>query len=154
MTSFRTLTIAVAIAAVGASALAQTPSDQAVNARKSLMHVMAFNLGQLGAMAKGQMPYDAKAAQAAAGNIAKLATIDQAALWMKGTDHDAYPKSHALPAIWQNEPDFLAGFAKLASAAGAAEKTVGGGADTLKAALGQIGGACGACHKTYRASLR
>ncbi|MDE3123178.1 MAG: cytochrome c [Paracoccaceae bacterium] len=153
MTSFKTLTMTAVLCAVAAAAVAQTPAEQAVNARKSLMHVMAFNLGQLGAMAKGQMPYDAKAAQAAAGNIAKLATLDQAALWMKGTDHDADPKSHALPAIWQNEADFLGGFAKLASAAGTAEKSVGGGAETLKAALGQIGGACGGCHKSYRAAL-
>ena len=57
--------------------------------------------------------------------------------------------SEALPAIWQNFDDFTAKAAGLEQAALAVVAAADSGGDI--AAAGQaLGGACGACHKSYK----
>ena len=74
---------------------------KAIEARQAQMQLYAFNLGQLGAMAKGEMPYDAGLASAAAGNLAQLSNLNGAAVWPIGSDIDSLGKdvTTALPAI-------------------------------------------------------
>ncbi|MEP3428833.1 MAG: cytochrome c, partial [Roseibium sp.] len=48
------------------SAFADGKFDNAIKVRKALMSLYAWNLGQLGAMAKGEVDYDAEAAKTAA----------------------------------------------------------------------------------------
>ena len=55
--------------------------NPAVAARKAHMDLYSFNLGMLGAMAKGETEYNADAAKAAAGNLAALAQLNQSAYW-------------------------------------------------------------------------
>ena len=58
--------------------------DKAIKARKAYMQVIGFQMGNLGAMAKGKAPYDAALAQGFADNILVLARMDTRALWPKG----------------------------------------------------------------------
>ncbi|MDP7151044.1 MAG: cytochrome c [Paracoccaceae bacterium] len=141
----------IATAAMLGNAVAQQSTNQAVNARISLMKLYAFNLGTLGAMAKGDMAYDADAASAAASNLAKLTSLNASAMWPMGTDNASDPGSRALPAIWQNFPDVGAKAAALSEAAAAMQSAAGQDLDALRAAMGPLGGACAACHKNYRA---
>lgn len=140
----------LSVAIVGTS-MAQEAKNPAVKARQSLMSLYAFNIGQLGAMAKGEAEYDAKVAAAAANNLATLTQVDQSAMWPAGTDNAADPSSRALPAIRQNFPDVSAKGQALAEAAVAMQSAAGQDLDALKAAMGPLGGACSACHKAYRA---
>jgi cytochrome c556 len=143
------LIAATALCAV--PALAEGPADAAIGARKGLMDLLAFNLGTLGGMAKGAIPYDAATASAAANNIATLATVDQTALWPAGSDQMSADKTRALPDIWDKHDDFLAKIAALNEAAGGMKAAAGVDLASLQAAMGPLGGACGACHKAYRA---
>ncbi|EEX10847.1 cytochrome c-554 [Ruegeria lacuscaerulensis ITI-1157] len=138
------------VAIVG-GALAQQSENPAVKARKSLMSLYAFNISQLGAMAKGEAEYNAEVAAAAANNLATLSKVDQSAMWPAGTDNVADPSSRALPAIWENFADVGAKGQAFAEAAAAMQAAAGQDLDALKAAMGPLGGACSACHKAYRA---
>lgn len=130
---------------------AQDQTDPAIAARKNVMQLYAFNLGQLGAMAKEEVAYDAEAASKAAGNLALLASLDQSALWPEGTDNESTENSRALPALWSDYDDVTAKVMALSEAAAAMEAAAGTDLASLKGAMGGLGGACGACHKAYRA---
>lgn len=127
------------------------PLDAAIGARQAQMQLYAFNLGILGGMAQGKADYDAAAATAAANNLAALTKLDQSVMWPQGSDNAANENSRALPAMWENFPDVMAKGGALAAAADAMAAEAGNGLEALQANMGALGGACGACHKPYRA---
>jgi cytochrome c556 len=129
-----------------------TPEEQAVNARQSHMSLYAFNLGTLGGMAQGSIPYDAAQATAAAENLNHLVQIDQSGYWIPGTAQGEVERSQALPAIWENMEDFNARHAALQDAVATLVTAAGTDQAGVGAALGGVGQACGACHQAYRAS--
>lgn len=139
----------------GSLALADThgagPFDAAIKARKAQMQLYAFNLGTLGAMAKGEIDYDAGKASAAAENLAALSGLNLAAAWPQGSDNTAAEGTRALPAIWENFPDVAAKSQALNQAATELAAAAGMDLDSLRGAIGPVGQACGACHKQYRA---
>lgn len=146
------LTILGLTAALAAGAvLADDMKNPAIEARESSMELMAFNLGTLGAMAKQEMPYDAAAASAAAGNIVLLSQLDQSAMWPEGTDSASGSDTRALPEIWAKPDDFKAHLQKLNEAAVAMQEAAGTDLAALQGAMGNLGNACGGCHKAYRA---
>lgn len=124
--------------------------SNAVKARQAQMVLYSFNLSTLGAMAQGEMEYDAAVAQTAADNLAALTSLSQAGYWLPGTDSESFEGSRALPAIW--EEGSMAGQigADLAAAAAAMQAAAGTDLESLRGAMGAVGGACGACHDDYR----
>ena len=139
----------VASAATGQDAQQKALND-ATKARQAQMQLYAFNLGQLGAMAKGEVAYDSAAASAAATNLASLARLDQSKLWPEGSDEMGVEGSRALPALWENLPDVMSKGSDLVTATTAMEAAAGTDLASLQAAMGAVGGAGGACHKAYR----
>ena len=125
--------------------------NPAVKARNAAMTLYSFSLGTLGAMAKGEMEYDAAAASAAASNLAAVANLNQMAFWPEGTSNADIDGTRALPAIWENTDDVVAIAMKLAEASNALAATAGDGLEAVQAGLGPVGAECGACHKAYRA---
>jgi cytochrome c556 len=95
-------------------------------------------------MAQGAMPFDAAAAKAAMEKIAVNAA-GIPALFPPGSEG-----GDALPAIWENFPDFEAKAAALKTAADAAAAAADQGLEAFGPAFGAVGQACGACHQTYR----
>jgi len=145
------LAAASVIASAGLGLAQEEKKNPVVEARQSLMHLYAFNLGLLGGMAKGEIEYDAEAAGAAASNLAALAATDQTRIWAEGTDNATLGDStEALPAIWENSDDFAAKRTALVEASATMADAAGGGLDGLRGAMGALGGACGGCHKAYR----
>ena len=126
-----------------------TPEMAAAKARQSHMQLSAFNLGILGEMAKGTVEFDAAASQAAADNLAALATMNQTAYWKAGSSNFDIENTAALPEIWDNVPDVMAKAQGLAEAAVAMQASAGT-LEGVQANIGAVGGACGACHKVYR----
>ncbi|MGR3321055.1 MAG: c-type cytochrome [Pseudooceanicola sp.] len=143
--------IGVTGAAIGASH-ADPAVLGAIKARQSVMQLYAFNLGKLGAMAKGEMDYDADIAKGAAENLAALASLDQSQMWPSGSDNSTLEETRALPALWEDMQGVMKTAGDLATATSALAETAGDGLDAVRAGLGPVGGACGACHKAYRAS--
>jgi len=143
------LTVALAPAAV----MAQGPNDplhMSTAARKAHMKLLKWNISKLGGMAKGAIPYDAEKAAAAAADLKAVAHLDMRDAWPEGSDSASYEKSRALPKIWENMEDFGKKFMDMQAAADAMAEAAGQGPDAMKAALGNLGGTCKACHKEYR----
>ncbi|WP_425050443.1 cytochrome c [Psychromarinibacter sp. S121] len=141
--------IAATLAATAVFAASHANVEGAIKARQSHMQLYAFNLGILGNMAKGEVAFDADAAQAAADNLAALAAISQAAYWPEGSDADSVEGTKALPAIWESGSDIGAKVAAMTEAADAMAAAAGS-LEGVQGAMGALGGACGGCHQTYR----
>lgn len=152
MSTFRYLTAGLlGLSLAAGPALADGAHDQAIKARKGLMQFYAMNLGVLGAMAKGDRAYDAAAATTAAANIAAIAGTNQSMLWPAGSDQMSVDDTRALPDLWDNLADVSAKSADMVTAAAAMQTAAGTDLAALQEAMKALGGACGACHKPYRA---
>jgi len=144
-----TITLTIAATAVFAASHAG-PFDGAITARQSHMRLYGHNIGVLGGMAQGKIGYDADAAAAAAGNLLALSKLNQSTYWPVGSDSFDNANTRALPALWDNFGDVGKKATDLIAAAAAMDAAAGGGLGALQAAMGPLGGACGACHKAYR----
>ncbi|MCU0910005.1 MAG: cytochrome c [Rhodobacteraceae bacterium] len=151
-TRIRRAIVAAGALCLAGGAIAQSAVDGAVKARKAHMQLYAFNLGALGAMAKGEVEYDAAAAGAAAANIAALATLDQSRYWPQGSAQGEAEGSRALPALWTSGDDVMAKAGAFREAVGALATAAGTDLASLQAAMGPVGQACGSCHESFRAA--
>ncbi len=125
-----------------------------IKARKAVMQIYAFNVGQLAAMVKGKMPYDAAAASAAANNLLAAATMKNAAMWPKGSDASAPGldgKTRAKAENWTQYPKAAEAGKALVAAATKMAGAAGNGVDAIKANFGAVGASCKGCHKPFRA---
>jgi cytochrome c556 len=143
--------IAVTSVALTASADSHAQTPPAVAARQGHMRVMALNIGVLGGMARGDADYDAEAAQTAADNLLIMTTLSHRFYWPEGTDNASIEGTRALPAIWEEGSRVGEYAGQLNTAAQGLAAAAGGGLDAMRAALGPVGNACGACHDDYRA---
>jgi cytochrome c556 len=107
------------------------------------------NAGALGAIIKGDKPYDQATVDAALAQfedtVKKFPTLfPESIKGMKAEgDYSASPK------VWEDKAGFdahVATFAKAVADAKASTKDL----DTLKAAMPAIGKSCGGCHETFR----
>ena len=146
----------VAAGTVATSAIADGHFDSAIKARKGFMQVVAFNLGPLGAMAKGEMEYDAEVAATHAANLKVLANMNTGAMWPPGSDNAALgeDKTRALPAAWAPDSKVMEKHQAWTVASDAMADAAGNGLDALKGAMADLGKSCGGCHDSYRAEKK
>jgi len=142
----------VATLAGGVALADDAPFTQQIKARQGLMEINALNIGVLAGMAKGKTPYDAAAAQAAADALAGVYKLDLPMLWPAGSDNTANPATNALPAIWADGSDIGAKVDAWGKATEAMQAAAGKDLASLQGAMDGLGGACGACHKAFRAA--
>ena len=145
-------TFSLAALAIGAAAVAQDAMSGAINARQGHMQIMQLNLGVLGNMARGNIEYDAEQATLAANNLVTMGQISQAFYWPAGSDNASVEGTRALPALWQNFPDVISISQDYVAATANLAAVAGDGLDAMRAAVGPVGQACGACHDGYRAT--
>jgi cytochrome c556 len=146
----RSIVAGALLASLAAGSAVAQDVNPAIAARQAHMSLYAFNLGLVGGMARGNIDYDAEAASAAAANIAALANLDQSRYWPEGTSTMDTDTTRALPDIWDNLPDVIEKAQALSAAADGFAAEAGNGVDALRAGLGPLGQACGACHENYR----
>ena len=144
------LAVVTAIAAAGvalpAAAQFAKPED-AIKYRKAAFTVMATHFGRVAAMANGRIPFDAKAAADNA-EIATIACKLPYAGFVEGTDKG---ETKAESKIWTEMDKFKGAAAKMQeemAKLNVAAKS--GNIDTIKAAVGETGKSCKACHDVYR----
>ncbi|WP_108259815.1 c-type cytochrome [Mangrovicoccus ximenensis] len=136
--------LAAGITAAAAAAAAHNGvTDPVVMARMHGMMTLGVQLKTLGAMAKGEQPFDAEAARQA------LAMVADEAGRIPGQfqANVSVPQSEARPAIWEHWEDFSAKAEALRQTAAALEIADEAG---LGPALRDLGGACKSCHSIYR----
>ncbi|MBE9635541.1 c-type cytochrome [Salipiger mangrovisoli] len=144
------LALTAGLATFATAALAQElPAP--VKARQGQFNILAINLGILGDMARDKAPYDAEAAQMAADTIVAVSMINEAPLFREGTSEMDLNGTRAKAEIWDDWNGFAEKWAGLGSAAAQLQQVAAAGPEELGPALGQLGGACKACHDTFRA---
>lgn len=118
--------------------------------RKSIYQLVRANMGPLGAMAKGRMPYDDKVIEKNATRMAQLAAMIPD--YMAADTSKFNDGSDAKAEIWQNMNDFNAKAEDLYVAARALQDLAAEGqTQDYKKAIGRIGATCKACHDDYKA---
>jgi cytochrome c556 len=140
------LAVAGFAAALPAAAQFAKPED-AIKYRKSAFTVMGTHFGRVAAMANGRVPFDAKAAADNA-EIATIASRLPYAGFVEGSDKG---ETKAKPEIWTENDKFKAAASKMQeemAKLNVAAKS--GNLDSIKAAVGETGKSCKACHDNYR----
>jgi cytochrome c556 len=139
------------VAALGAgyaaAAFSQAKPETLVKQRQAAMTMQGkYFYGSLNPMAQGKIPYDAAVAARNAGYLAVLTQLP----WDGFAESTKGVNSGALPAIWTEPAKFKAAQDRLHTAVAAlVAATKGGDEATVKAAIGDLGKACGNCHDTF-----
>lgn len=128
-----------------------TPIERGIKARQAQMTLYAFNIGVLGAMAKGDIAYDSEGAGQAASNLAAISAVWMPGAWLPGSDNASVEGTAALPNLWLDMADVGAKAQALNEAAQALVLVAGTDLDSLRGGIGAVGQSCGACHKVNRA---
>lgn len=141
------LAAALALGAVGGAALAQVKPDVLVKQRQAGMTLIGKYFGPLGGMAQGKVPFNAQVVQRNADYLAALSQMP----WDGFDPSTANEKSRAKPELFKETQKvkeladrFQSEVKKLQSVAKSGDE------GTVKAQIGAVGKACGACHDAYR----
>jgi cytochrome c556 len=144
------LVTAACLAATSPAPVQFRKPDDAVKYRDGAFVIMQTHLGQIGAMVKGDAPYDAAAALSHAEIVSAVSQLPFHA-FVEGTAGNG-EKNTAKPNIWTERAKFDDAARKLwtatASLASAAKTN---NLDALKAAYGNTTSSCKACHENFRA---
>lgn len=142
----------LALATPAAAQSAEDGINAALKSRQGFYNMLAANMGTLAGIAKGDIPYDEAVARHAAEGLQTLGQYDVTMHFPDGTSRDdlGADRTAARPEIFANREDFAAKLAGLREATTGAPDAVGDQA-AVGALVGKIGGACKACHDSYRA---
>jgi cytochrome c556 len=122
---------------------------KATELRQSIFALMGSNMGPLGGMAKGKMPFDVKAIEKHALRINQLSFM--IADYTRTDTSNFEVKTDALNKVWQEKDLFAEKIADLNKSSAhlmAAAKTGNEGA--IKKAIGGVGKTCGGCHDVFK----
>jgi cytochrome c556 len=123
--------------------------DRAIKYRQGALTTMAWHFGYLGAMAKGEQPYNKDEAIRRSSIVSEVSKLPWEG-FIPGSDQGAPTK--AKPDIWKEPAKFkelqtklIDETAKLATVAKTGDEAA------FKAQVGATGKACGNCHDDFRA---
>lgn len=126
-------------------AACSSPNDAAVY-RHSVFHTIAWHFGTLGAMAKGDQPFDQETFEKKANILAELSALP----W-EGFQPDSAEGSDAKPEIWDNRDDFDNKAETFQNEAHKlAQLASEGDQQAMFSQVGEVGKSCKACHQEYR----
>ncbi len=149
-TSRLSVTAAALLMATGLTAQAQDadPKKDAIKYRQGAMAVVGWNFKPMGAMVKGERPFDAKAFAAHAKDLAAVASLDILAGFLPDSDG---PGSKAKPEIWMKWDDFKKKMGDMTrETAKLAEVAKGGDEAAMKKQFGEAGKTCKGCHDDFK----
>jgi cytochrome c556 len=124
-------------------------AKKANHLRHAVFTMLGANMGTLGGMAKGKIPFDAKIVEKNATRINQLSFM--IADYTR-TDTSAYKvKTDALPEVWTKRDAFEKRIDDLSSASAKLVKvSTSGDESAIKAAIGGVGKTCGGCHDNFK----
>ena len=128
-------------------ASAQEKPDVLVKQRQAVMTLHSKYLGPLMGMAQGKIPYNA---EIIARNAAYLDVLDKMP-WDGFAPSTKDVKSRALPQIFTDPEKFKQAQERLIEAVAKLVKVKSKDEAAAKAAIAEVGNACGACHENFRA---
>jgi len=120
-----------------------------IGARQGQFRLIAYNLGLLGSMAKGDIDYESEVAGTAASNLVAVSSLAQNH-WPAGSDAMAIDGTRAEPMIWDDFDDFASKWQDFGAKAAELQAVAADGQAGLGPAIGALGETCKACHESYR----
>jgi cytochrome c556 len=142
--------VAVALGA-GASfqASAQAKPEQLVKQRQSAMALIGWYFGPIGAMMRGDRPFDAAVVARNAGYIEVLSKMPAEGFQPSTKDEKA---TKAKSDVWSDKAKFDKAMENMqGEVAKLAQVAKGGDQGAIKTQFGATGKACAACHDDFRA---
>lgn len=134
----------------GAAIAADMKPDDSLKYRQGLFKALAWQLGPVVGMAKGEVPFNNEQLALRASNMNAISKM-LAEGFPKGSADGEIAGSKAKPEIWTSMADFETKLAALQTATAALAADAG---KLLQADLGKhvaaIGGSCKGCHDSYR----
>lgn len=116
--------------------------------RQSYFAMLAMNFGPIGAMVKGEMPWNEAALQGYADDMAAITTLDLMRGFAPGSDKGT---TRAKPEIWKNTADFESKLEDLqTSVAALQEASQEGDKKLIAKSVGAVGQSCKSCHDDYK----
>ncbi|MCC7220322.1 MAG: cytochrome c [Candidatus Contendobacter sp.] len=149
------LAMALASGILGASVLsavhAADPKPQdVVEYRKAVYTVIGWNFKPIGAMIKGEVPFDA-AAVARHAQYVEMMSKTAPEGFAKGSGPDAVKDTEAKPEIWTNPDKFKTAMSNFQQeSAKLAEVAKAGKEADIKMQFGKTAETCKACHKEFK----
>ncbi len=120
-------------------------SEDAIKYRQATFTVMAAHFSRIGAVVKGEKPFNKDEVAANAAVVASLAHLPWQAF---GTGTEG---GKSLPEIWKETDKFKAGADKMEKAVAELNTAAkSGNLESIKKAFGAAGQSCKACHDNYR----
>lgn len=120
-------------------------SEDAIKYRQATFTVMAAHFSRIGAVVKGEKPFNKEEVAANAAVVASLAHLPWQA-FAAGTEG-----GKSLPEIWKETDKFKAGADKMEKAVAELNTAAkSGNLESIKKAFGAAGQSCKACHDNYR----
>jgi cytochrome c556 len=135
-----------AIFTISGSAFAQFQNaEKAIEYRESVMTVIATHFGRIGAVVKGEVPYNKEEVAKNAAIVALMSTLPWQAFG-PGTEG-----GKARPEVWSDNTKFKASSEKMQLAAIDLNKAAqSGDMDGIKKAFGAAGATCKGCHDDFK----
>ncbi len=134
-------------AAYAVVAKERDPNERAIGARKAAFTLMVANVGPMGAMAKGDKPFNQEEFAKRAANLEMLSNMPWE-FFIPGSDQG---KSEAKPEVWSDAEGFKTKADEFKQeVAKLIETTNGGDQEAMFAQFGKTTKSCKACHKEYK----
>lgn len=145
--SFLAAALAVALSTAATSVLAQAKPEVLVKQRQAAMTLIGKYFGPLGGMAQGKVPYNAQVVQRNAGFLDNLSRMP----WDGFDASTRGLETKALPAVFNDAAKFKGAASRMENeAAKLVAVSKSGDEGAVKAQIGALGKACGACHNDFR----
>jgi cytochrome c556 len=120
-------------------------TEDAIKYRAATFVVMGNHFSRIGAVVKGEKPFDKNEVAANAAVVASMSQLPWQAFG-PGTEG-----GKSLPEIWKEMDKFKAGSEKMQKAVAELNTAAkSGDLETIKKAFGEAGKSCKACHDNYR----
>ena len=124
------------------------PKKEAIKYRQSVMTIVGWNFKPMGAMAKGEQPFDVKAFAAHAKDLAAVTSVDILPGFPEDSDGEG---SKAKAEIWLKWDDFKEKMGNMKrETAKLGEVAAGGDPEAMKKQFGAAAKTCKACHDDYK----
>lgn len=128
---------------------ADEAQEQAIKYRQAVFKVVNWNFKPMGAMIKGEKPFNAAEFQRMAEHVAYMSQL-AAEGFIPGSDALA-GETRAKDDIWKKPDDFKAKMADFEKASAELAKVAkGGDLNAIKPVFAKTADTCKACHKAYR----
>ena len=143
--SLRTLAASIILIAASPAFAQFQKAEDAIKYRQSVYSVMGTHFGRIGAVVKGEVPYNKEDVAKNAAIVATLSTLPWQA-YGPGTEG-----GKAQPAIWTEAAKFKAGSEKMQTAVAELNQAAqSGNLESIKKAFSAAGQTCKACHDDFR----